>query len=396
MANTISSAHNPIFYVQEGLIALRKKLGMAGRVYRGLDDSQTSREKGQTLTMKVPGSFVAQDAPSVAQDLSTSSLSMSLDHHKEVKIALTDKELAYTSRQIIAEHIEPMAYALADKIDQMLCALAIDVPWISDWSSPAAVTDITTTRAGMLDNLVDVSNPEKLHFMVSPTIEGELLALSAFSQHQGAGDAGVAAQMRGYLGTRFGFNFFSNQNAPNLTSATIADVAGAINKAAGYAAGVRTIDFDGVTAAAAFKAGDTLVISGHTQRYVLTADFTADGGGAVAGATIYGSPFVQGGGLESAVLDNAVVTVTLNSGSGATKRVSLAFHEQAFAAGFARLPDFYNGEGVRVFSVLDPVTKLGLRARSWVDPNNSKYYIAFDTLFGLKTIDGNKAWRVRD
>ena len=58
MGNTLS-AFNPIFYAQEGLIALHKRLGMAGRVFRGYDDAQTAREKGDTITIKVPSSFVA-------------------------------------------------------------------------------------------------------------------------------------------------------------------------------------------------------------------------------------------------------------------------------------------------------------------------------------------------
>lgn len=396
MANTISTAHNPIFYAQEGLIALHKRLGLAARVFRGYDDTATSREKGETISIKVPSDFTAQDAPSTAQDLATTKIDMKLDQWKEVKFALTDKELSYTSRQIVDEHIVPATYALADKIDSSLAALVDDVPWYSDWAAPAALTDITNGfRKGLFGNKVDFSNPEKLHAMVSGTIEGELLSLSAFSQHQGAGDAGVAAQMSGYIGRRFGFNFFANQNAPSRTSATVADLAGAINNGAGYAKGIKSIAVDGFTISAALKKGDIVKVTGHTQQYVLTADVTLDGAGAGTLA-IFGSPFVAEGGLESAVLDNAVVDIVLAGGSGATKENSLAFHEGFAALAMAKLPDFYDGEGVRVFSVLDPVTRLGLRARTWVDANNSKYYVAFDTLFGAKTLDGNKAWRMRD
>jgi hypothetical protein len=395
MGNTLS-AYNPIFYAQEGLTALMKRLGMAGRVYRGLDDSKTSREKGDTITMRVPGAFEAQDAPSVAQDITAGKVDFKLDQHKEVKIKLTDKELAYTSKQIIDEHINPMAYSLADKIDRSLAALVDDVPWYGDWSAPAAVVDITTGfRSSMFDRNVPFDNPEKLHAMLSGTIEGELMSLAAFTQHQGAGDAGVAAQLRGHLGTRYGFNFFANQNAPARTSATVADLAGAINNVAGYAKAVTTINVDGVTADAQFRKGDIVKITGHTQQYTVDEDSLFDGTGAGT-LKIKGSPFVALGGLEAAVVNDQVVTIVLAGGSGATKTNSIAFHEQAFALGFAKLPDFYDGEGVRVFSILDPVTKLSLRARTWADGNNSCYYVALDTLFGVKTIDGNKAHRMRD
>lgn len=395
MAGNVLSVFNPIFYAQEGLTALYKRLGLAGRVYRGLDDSNTSREKGDTITMKVPGSFVAQDAPSVAQDIVAGKVDFKLDQHKEVKIQIGDKELAYTGQQIIEAHINPMAYALADKIDQSICGLVDDVPWYDDWSNPAIVTDITSKfRSGMFANMVDFSNPEKLHAMLSGTIEGELMGLAAFTQHQGSGDAGVAAQLRGYLGTRYGFNFFANQNAPSRTSAAVADLAGSINNGAGYAKAATAVNVTGFSAAAQFRKGDIVKVTGHTQQYVLTADALMDGGGAGT-LNIFGSPFVALGGLEAAVVDTQVVTVVLAGGSGATKNNSIAFHEQAFACGFAKLPDFYDGQGVRVFSILDPVTKIGLRARTWVEGNNSKYFVALDTLFGVKTIDGNKAYRMR-
>ncbi len=393
MSNALSS-YNPIFYAQQALTQLEKALGMAGRVYRGYDDANSSREYGDTIDIRVPGSFTAQDAPSAAQDVSASNIQMKLDQHKEVKFFLTDKELAYTQQRIIEEHIRPAAYALADKVDQSLCALWKDVPWYSDWTNTAVVADITGFRAGMFANKVDMSDPSKLHAMIDGTVEGQLLALQAFAQYQGAGDAGVVAQMRGYLGTRYGYNFFSNQNVASATSATVADAVGAVNNGAGYAAGIKSIAVDGMTAAAAFIAGDVVKVTGHTQQYVLTADVTLDGTGAGTLA-IYGCPQVAGGGLESAVVDNQVVTIVPSGGSGTTKAQSLAFQQNAFALGVARLPDFMDGQGIRVASILDPITRLAVRASTWADGNNKRFYVSLDILFGVKTLDGNKAWRVR-
>lgn len=394
MANVLSN-YDPIFYAQEGLVALHKALGMAGRVYRGLDDSQSAREYGDTINIRVPGSFTAQDAPSTAQDINAANVSLKLNIWKEVKFALTDKELAFTQQRIIQEHVVPATYALADKIDQMLCARWVDVPWQSGWSSPAVVTDITTGfRKQLFNNKIDFSNPAKLHAMLDGSTEGDLLALQAFAQYQGSGDAGVATQMRGYLGQRYGFNFFANQNVPSVTSPTVADLAGAINNVAGYAAGATTISFDGVTISVTIPAGTIVQVTGHTQQYALTADAVVDGTGAVAAATIYGSPFVQGGGLEAAVADNTVVTLVLPAGSGGTKSVGLAFHEGAFALGVAKLPDFMDGQGVRVFTAVDEDTRLSLRARTWADGNNSKFNVAFDILAGILTIDPNKACRL--
>src|SRR5436190_3688984 len=216
MPNTLS-VYDPVFYANEAQMALEKALGLAGRIYRGYDDEKTSREKGSVISIKVPGAFSAQDAPSTAQDITTSEIQITLNQWKEVKFALTDKELSYTSQRIIEDHIRPAAYALADKIDQTLAALVVGIPWSVDFSSPAVVGDITAARRIMFDNKVPLADPSKLHCMVSGTIEKELLDLAAFTQNQGSGDAGIAAQLRGYLGTRYGFNVLAHQTAPAPT-----------------------------------------------------------------------------------------------------------------------------------------------------------------------------------
>lgn len=389
-------AYNPIFYAQEGLIMLMKVLGLAGRFTRSYDDQQTSRQRGQTINVRVPSAFVAKDAPSAAQDLDTTHIDIKLDFHKEVKFRVTDKELSYTNQQIIAEHINPAAYALADQIDQDCANVVDDVPWYTDWTSPAAIADITAFRASLFNRKVPFNNPELLHTMVSGTIGGELLAQQAFAQYQGAGEQGVLTQMTGTLGRRYGFNFFENQNTPSRTSPTTADLVGAINNAAGYAAAATAIAVNGLSANADIRKGDIVLVTGHTQQYVVTANTLADGTGAIASLPIFGSPFVAKGGLEAFTANSVVVTIVPSGGSGTTKVQNLAFHQGAFALGFAKLPDFFDGQGVRVFSVLDPVTKLALRARTWADGNNSAFFVALDALYGVKTLDSNKAHRIRD
>lgn len=392
MATNALGAYNPIFYANEGLEALHKVLGMAGTVYRGLDDSNSGRQYGDTITMRVPASFVALDAPSAAQDTTTSSISLVLNIWKEVKIVLTDKELAFTQQRIVQEHVVPAMYALADKMDQLVFAEYVNVPWTSNWTSTATVADITTGfRKRMFLNKVPFNNPGKLHVALDATTEGDLLALSAFSQHQGAGPDGVNTQMNGYLGQRYGFNFFASQNVPTVTSGTVADLAGTITN--NTSAGIKTMAVAALTISVTLPVGTIMQVSGHTQQYVLTTAMVVDGAGAGT-AVFYGTPFVQGGGLEAAVVATQVVTFILAAGSGGTKDIGMAYHESAFALAVARLPDFMDGQGVRIHTATDADSRLSLRARTWADPNNSQFYIAYDILAGIKTLDGNKAVRL--
>lgn len=369
--------YDPLWYANEGLVELNKVLGMAGRVHRGFD--RVPQGRGSTIMISKPSTFVAQDAPSTAQDLNPGDVAVQLNYWREVKFKLTDKELTFSGEKIITDHIRPAAIALANDIDLKLNSLYKDIPWTASWTAPAAVSDITNARKILFNNGVPMDG---LRFEVDGTIEAELLNLSAFSQHQGAGETGVQTQRRGHLGEKYGFEFFANQNVPTHTAGVSADSTGALSAAA--AAGASTISFNGVTIGGTFKAGDTLVIAGNAQRYVFTADVTADGAGAVANAAI--SPD-----LAQAYANGSVVTISLQSGVQ-----TLAFHQNAFALAMAPLSTMGNQLGAKIEAVTDPLSGLALRSRLFYVGDTSAVYVALDVLFGIKTLDPNLAVRVVD
>jgi hypothetical protein len=368
--------YDPLFYAQEALIQLEKALGMAGRVHRGYDKSP--QQKGSTIKISQPGIFSAQDAPSVAQDLAPNELELTLDYWREVKFSLTDREVTFTTEKIINDHIRPAAYALADDIDQKLCQLYRGVGNAYTVAGTPTIADVISARKA----LNDLNAPsDDRHFMLGSQLEADFLGLSAFSQHQGAGLEGVQSQMRGSLGTKFGFEMFGNNNVQSHTTGVSADSTGALVGA--HAQGATTVTFDLVTAAGTFKAGDRFQITGDTQWYTITADATADGGGVVAATAI--SPA-----LKQAAADNAVITFTL-----ASKIENLAFHRHAFALAMAPLSEIGNGLGARIATVADPVTNLALRSRMFYLGDTSKVYVALDVLYGVKTLNPNLAVRAR-
>ncbi len=388
MPSNVLGVYNPQFYANEGLIQLEKSLGMAARVHRGYDEERRSFGKGDTINIRRPSTFTTVAAPNTtAQDTLTETVQISLTDWREVKFALTDKELSYTGERIIQDHIRPASVALADYIDQQLCQLFLGIPWVyaltMNASTAAVIGDVTVPRRLLFDNAVPMDD---LHYMVSGVGEQQLLGFANFSQWQGSGQAGVDTQLRGSIGTRYGMEFFANQNTPTYTSSTIADVAGAINNGAGYAKGISTINFDGVSANAAFKKGDTFVLSTHSQRYVLTADVTADGTGAATGAAI--SPP-----LAVAVADNVVMTFGGSTGAGNTTTQCLAFHRGAFAIAFAPLATIGEELGAKIAIATDPITGLSLRSRVYYMPDISEVRVCLDVLFGVKVLNPNMAVR---
>jgi hypothetical protein len=375
MANNIDP-YNPIFYAQEALIILTKQLGMAGRVHRGYDKSP--QQRGDTIQIRKPGTFVAQNAPGSLQDIAPEKLQIVLDQWKEVKFGLTDKDLTATGEVIINDHIFPAAYALADAIDQALADLYKFIPWNTGaaGTTPSNVSDITGARKVLFNNQVPLV-PGLVHLMIDGNAEEKFLQLAAFSQQQGAGDVGVNTQLRGSLGMKFGLEPFANQNVKTHTMGTASTTTLAINGA--HTKGVAAINLDAVAVTGTLVAGDQLVIAGNTQRYAVTGGPYTAAGNAFANVGIFPN-------LAQAHADNDVVTLTLQNGVR-----NLGFHRNAFALAMAPLSEMGDGLGARIATIADPVTQLALRARVWYDADNSGIRVGLDVLYGTKALDANLA-----
>lgn len=387
MANTLG-VYNPIFYANQALIWLSKSLGLASRVYMGYDEERRTFNKGDTINIRRPATFTAQNAPSSAQDLGTETVSMTLDQWKEVKFSLTDKELAYSGDRIITDHIAPAAYALADNIDQALCALHYKIPEFTTTGSAATTAKILTTRKNLFELKCPLADAANMHYMLGGVEEASILADTVFgvARADGAGAAGAETQLSGHIGRRFGFEFFANQNRPLTAGAytNVTDTAGALVGA--HTKGATSLSIDGLATAEAYEKGWKIAIGSYI--YATTADVTTSGG---AGTFTISPP------LQADAADNAVVTFSTAFDAMAQQNVNIAFHKNAFGLAMARLPDysemFGNDLGVRMASVQDPVTGLAVRARIFAVPDSSKVQVALDTLYGVQILDPYLACR---
>ncbi len=384
MANTLG-IYNPIFYAQEAMIHLQNALGMATRVHRWYDSERSSAEKGSVVSIRRPSTFTAEDAPDDGgQNLTAETVSITLDQWKEVKFVLTDKELTYSERRIIADHIEPAAYALANNIDAALTGLYTKVgnTFPAAASNGLLIADILGPRKVLFNTGVPIADPSKMHMMVDGTGEASLLAQSAFTQWQGSGPTGVNSQLNGFLGQRFGVGVFANQNVKTHDKGTCADLAGAIDLTAGYAKGVETIHVDALTDGGTIFAGDTFLITGDDTQYTVTADATFTS----TESDINISPP-----LQAAVLNDAVVTFVLQPETAQ----QMMWHTNAFALVMAPLQmDLANMLGASVATVVDPITGLSIRSRLYYVGNSSEVHVALDVLYGVKAIDPRLACRI--
>lgn len=381
MANVLG-VYSPQFYAQEALIQLRAALGMAARVHRGFENERKSYGLGEYINIRRPGRFtVTNGGAGTVQDVKTDTVQIHLSEHKEVTFGLTDKELAYTGQRIIDEHIGPAAAELADYIDADLNSLYTDIPWFAetDGTNPS-IPDIAAARRVLRDNKVPLGAPQFNHFEIGAWLEEKFLSQAAFTQHQGAGDTGVTAQMRGQIGMKLGFNIFANQNVKTHDT-TALSITGAVT-AGTHAVGATSVTLTAATTmTGTLKKGDTFSIAGDSQRYAATADATA----AANAVTVSISPA-----LKVATTGSQVATIRQED-----KVENLMFHRNAFALAMAPLPDFVeHKEGANMFTAVDERSGLAIRAAKWWDGLNKRVLVSLDVLYGKKTLDPNLAVRV--
>jgi hypothetical protein len=368
--------YNETFFAQEALIQLEKVLGMAGRVYRGYNP--TPQARGDTIQVRRPASFTATDAPATASNLTTESVAITLNKWKEVKFALTDKDLSLTAPQIISNHIRPAAVALADQVDQDMALLYRQIPWHSTFTATPVLGDVSKLRKIMFDNKVPLRDKENLNLMVDGATELAMLnALAASGNMPNQQDPSLR---EGSMGRLFGFDAWANQNTPAHTSGVAADAIGTMDGV--NAVGATTITISAVTAGITVKQGDIINIAGDPQQYNVAADAT-DADGAAFAITI--TP-----GLKKATAGTEVTTIFLG---GAAKNQNLAFHRNAFCLATAPLSDMGNSLGAKISTISDPITGLSLRSRLYYLADSSEVRVALDILYGVKTLDPNLAVR---
>jgi hypothetical protein len=346
-------------------------------VFRGYD--KTPQDKGSITSIRVPQVFTAASAPASATNIVSTTVQITLSNWQEVKFALTDKDLTISAPEIISEHIEPAAYALADDIDtKIAAAMYVGTPWEVVNSGPAVPTDVVSARTRLFNNEAPM-NDDNIHFMVDGTIGGELLYNSTFAQWSGAGASGEKTQLTGELGKRYGMHFFENQNAPVHTAGSLTCATPVIKTTT--AAGLTDVIIDCATTTGDINIGDTFTIAGHSQAYVIDTDATA-------GSNEVLCSFLPP--LEAEATAEDACVWGQNTGTQC-----LAFHRNYVALAMAPLSTM-GGDlgGAQIESVYDPITNIGLRARKFYVGHTSTVYVAFDCLFGIKVLNPNLCVRM--
>jgi hypothetical protein len=369
MANVITAGqfYDPFFYGNLALAQLNKRLGLAAFVNRQYEGAK-SGEKGSTIRVRRPGRFVAQNMPisdAQAQDISPDYMDIVLNSWMGDSFGLTDQEATYTQEQIINDHIGPLAIGLADAIDQSLVALSLESPWINAADGTTPINDFPNIRQILFNNLAP--RVGDYSYMLDDVLQNRYEKQAVFYQANTGVDADML-QRDGFLGRKFGYIMFANQNKTAFVggSATGGGTVTGVNAKGATVLNVATIT-------GTMKRGTSFSIAGFTQKYAVTAD-------AVAGTTLSISPplaLATAGGEAITYVQTAATTV------------APAFHRDALALVMTKISTIGDGLGTRMAMVSDPITGLGLRSTVYHTPGIAKTFVRFDALWGAKTLNAN-------
>lgn len=376
---TAGLAYDPYFYASAALEQLNKRLGMAAFVYRDYE-AEKGQEKGSTIRLRRPGKFTAANMPIAegsAADISPDYMDVTLDQWKGVVFGLTDKELSYTKERVIEEHIGPAAIAVADAIDQSLVDLGLSIPWIVDDDATTPINDFSNIKETLFNNLAPRQGD--YFYMLDNVLQKRYEQQAVFYQANTGVDA-ETLQRDGFLGRKFGFVMFGNQNEVTYTTGTIALTSPTVSGA--HAKGATSLVIAGSTGSGTARKGTVITITGHTQKYAITADVSVGASGFTAAVEPAIASALSGG--EVVAFDQDAAT-----------SIGLAFHRRAFALVMAPLSTVGSGLGIKMATMADPITGLVLRTRLWASGGSAKVFVGVDALWGVRVLNPNLAVRLQ-
>lgn len=207
MANTFIT---PSLIAKLALHNLYANAVMPGLVWRDFDPDFAGKQ-GDTVTVRIPATFTAQEFSSsiTVQNATETSTSVVLNKLLDVSFGITAKELTLNIDEINQRLVMPAMEAMNQKVDNLLLGLRTDV---SNNVGTASVTPTDPTiliDAGKL--LSDANVPMQRRVAVIDTAaEAEFLRDPLFHQADKRGD--TEGLRNAQIGRKFGFDVFVDQN----------------------------------------------------------------------------------------------------------------------------------------------------------------------------------------
>lgn len=352
MANTILT---PNIIAKEALMRLKNNLVLANLVNRSYS-SEFVKGVGETITVPVPATFVAQEYNGTLQyqDITQGQIQITLSKILDISFKVTSKELTLDIANFGDLYLEGATLAFAQKIDETLAELYKDVPYYVDVSATPSVSDLIKINEVMNINKVPVDDKRRL--VLDPTTQSKYIGLDAFlyADRSGSTDALREASM----GRAFTLDTYMDQNIRTHVKGTLsgATATGSI--------GATTV---AITGTGTLNKGDIITFAGVSGSYVVKDNYTVGTNTAVS--------------IYPALSQNVSgATVTVHNSHIA----NLAFHQNAFVLASATLEPPLDGRTASV--VRDPNSGLAIRVVYGYDIEAKTNVVSMDMLIGVKTL----------
>ena len=359
---------------REALIVLENNLVMGELVYRDFSPEFVAG-RGATVVARQPTTFTATafTTNAVAQAANEGSVNVVLDSLYDVSVELTSKELTMNIVDFREQIIEPAGRELAQKVDNALTGLYVDVAGHGTvLGTTAAVDDIARIRKVL--NVGKVPMQQRSAVM-HPSTEALLIVKDAFLHAEKRGDN--QALKEGSMGRVFGMDFYMDQNVRDDVTGGAGGTPNVLFRGTAGSGGT-SATLDTMDSAATCVKGDVFTITGRPNEWYVMKTVTQTAGTA---ATISFAP-----GLGGNIADDSTATLLPNH------IANLAFHKNAFALVTRPLAMPIGGANGSV------VNHGGLSMRCVYDYTSStkKNWMSLDILFGVKTLNQKLAARLCD
>ncbi|WP_179179371.1 hypothetical protein [Pseudomonas sivasensis] len=193
-----------------------------------VNTADESKNHGDTIRIAKPIEFTDADdhptdsAGSQSEDITASKIDVKLDRHLYKQFAMKDAEfLSHANSLTLPSAAEAAVDALARTINKNLFNLYKDVPYISgDPTSTAGrdKLDLINARKEMQNRKIQNGR----NIVLTSDTEADLLL--EFSKINESGDANVVSQ--GLIGRKYGFDLYSDVQAPYHVAGTASANAG--------------------------------------------------------------------------------------------------------------------------------------------------------------------------
>ncbi|MCF8012486.1 MAG: P22 coat protein [Clostridiales bacterium] len=364
---------------QRALPILKDQIKFLPLVNRRYDS--TFRKAGDTIQVIKPARYSTADGSSTIasayNDIDESAVEVELDTQRAVPFNLSSKELSLNADDLQRQVIMPAAVALAEKINDSLASLYVDIPyWVgTSGATPDGLDDLANINKMLNKNRAPRSERS---FLMDWDAEAKFLQLETLAEVDKAGTN--SALREAALGRVYGMLLAGDSDIQTHTAggfAALDDVT--ITAGASGATSVELTSAGGVSTAKLLE-GDVFSIDDY--QFTVTADTDAASSGVVT-VSIYPA-------LPKAFGDFTSADVTFADVTAGAHEANLAFQRDAFCFATAPLAPAvggadsytvsYDGLSIRVVQDYD------------IDTDGNKWRM--DVLYGVKTLYPELAVRV--